>query len=63
MYRIVAMESVEVDLLEWREGKKMVHLGGDKYELVDWSQCTPAQLAQDLTTGELRRNGFLDREE
>ncbi|KAL8969644.1 MAG: hypothetical protein Q9183_001904 [Haloplaca sp. 2 TL-2023] len=63
VYRIVAMESVEVDLLEWREGKKMVHLGGDKYDLVDWEQCTEDELAQDLTTGELLRNGFLDRDE
>ncbi|KAL8870681.1 MAG: hypothetical protein Q9174_003330 [Haloplaca sp. 1 TL-2023] len=66
VYRIIAMESIEVDLLQWRENKKLVHTSDDKYELVPWdrvSELSEAQKAQDFTTGELKESGYLDREE
>ncbi|KAL8721409.1 MAG: hypothetical protein Q9181_007712 [Wetmoreana brouardii] len=63
VYRIVALETVDVDLLEWREGKKLVRMADGTFDLVDEAACTPEQRVMSFSTGLLAENGYLDREE
>ncbi|KAL9602375.1 MAG: hypothetical protein Q9179_002557 [Wetmoreana sp. 5 TL-2023] len=63
VYRIVALETVDVDLLEWREGKKLVRMANGTLDLIDEAACTPEQRVMTFSTGFLAENGYLDREE
>ncbi|KAL8691849.1 MAG: hypothetical protein Q9218_003010 [Villophora microphyllina] len=64
VYRIIALNTVDVDLLEWREGKKLVrYLDGvdETFDLVDERGGDHDEA--DFSTGYLEENGYFDREE
>ncbi|KAL8720421.1 MAG: hypothetical protein Q9225_002711 [Loekoesia sp. 1 TL-2023] len=63
IYRLIALNTVEVDVLEWREGKKLVKMPNGTFDLVEESQRTAEQQAMDFSTGFLRDNGYFERNE
>ncbi|KAL8935575.1 MAG: hypothetical protein Q9211_004630 [Gyalolechia sp. 1 TL-2023] len=63
VYRLLALNTVDVDVLEWREDKKLVEQPDGTLDLVEDSQLTAPQRAMDFSTGFLRDNGYFDREE
>lgn len=64
VYKLLALHTVDVDVLEWREGKKLVELEDKSLDLVDESEMTAEQRAvNDFSTGFLRDNGYFQREE
>lgn len=63
IYRITGLNTIDVDLLEWREGKKVARRndGSGIMELVD--QLGPQHEPTSFATGFLESNDYLDRNE
>ncbi|KAL8930440.1 MAG: hypothetical protein Q9208_000624 [Pyrenodesmia sp. 3 TL-2023] len=64
VYRLIALNTVDVDVLEWREGKKLVELVDGSFDLkVDEDLTDEERAAEHFETGFVRKQGFLDRPE
>lgn len=63
VYRLVALDTVDVDVLEWREGKKLVRRADKTFTLKDESELSAEEEAENLGTGFLKKNGYYERGE
>lgn len=63
IYRIIGLNTIDVDVLEWREGKQVARRndGSDIVELVE--QLGPQHEQTSFATGFLESNDYLDRDE